>query len=496
MSIELTNLFLQEVVATNHFYRGYVGHAVDNQHNIIMDSIENTNEIHKNKIELSRLAPSMITLDVPTKEVIIPHGWGEKRYAFTLLFKCFHTLSNTVESFVMTGWTDIFSLSAASETIDDRTIFNISTITSTGTVVGSNKTINKEGMDILAISGHNVNNVVNNTPSTAIVSNSDVLEARAEGLQPQFYHNRVSEDDVNVSSLDDKTPAGYVKALFQAIEGGVQDSVAAGEAVYDSTKNPPKDHINVASMSVLSMLNAAGDGSLQNNKFGKRFLDSIDPTLMTSRKIIEIDHIMKETDDLNNTTMEASIATSIHHHISSIATKLGILTLTCSVTNMLTQQDQMNGLSLAAGEVHVEISYMRSSPDQLQTEQARVQLAGMFSRLFSIEAGPFLTQQGTVLFRGDIDYNRHKDTSILVYCDGAPFAYPYVFATFAAGLISPLLSADKIEEDKILTSLPASTNSLTALLTPITAGYNDASVTLDRANTMQHDYASARNQPY
>lgn len=471
MNIQLESLSLASVSATDHYYRPYVGHSVNRQHEIIGSAIEGVQDIHKNVNEMARLAPNMISLQAPTCGVDIPNGWGTKRFSFKLTFKERPMMGDVENTYIMSGYTDMLGCNFQTETIDEQTKFFISTITCSRTTSLLTRPQVAPGFDLLSVTGNNVNNVVDNTPAKAVNSMYDQIDAISHHQQPSHYSNRLSSDDFNTTKLNEKTPTGFVEALFGAVQSTCMDSITTEEGSFDIMS--VNHNVNFASTDIVSALNIAGDGSLYNNQFNLSFLNSIDPTLIKYRTNVYVDDVPHETEYLSNTGLEATIATNIHNHLTSIGTRLSVVSANMFITNMITNDQISAGLNLASDSIILDIPVFVTSAVRANDHVHRELMLNNFSNRFIAEAGPFLTQQGTTFFTATVEFDRQTTTRVTVQLAGERVAIPFVFGSFATNLISPLLSPDNAGENSIMSGVPSSTDSLVSLLKPIYNGYQD-----------------------
>ena len=471
-AVVLEALYLHQVSTQDHFYRGYVGHHSQGQQRQVFDTIRETlNSPSMDSRFVAGAASNLITTAPPTSDtpIDIPNGWVEPRFGFALIFTVKDGISGLVDRYNMTGWTDTFQLGNNKDCIDPNTVFHISTVTSTR--VGTRVPVSTGAVDYLAVTNDPTGrHVVDNSPNSIFMVHQDRAETGYRNVDTTHYANHLNTNSKAPVKLNEKTATGFVRSILSTIESNTMDAHASAERLRANVANVAYNTIeDTVNNKAIIALNAAGDGSLIYNVFRASFLDVIDPTLLKLRTTYSDGYMRHPSEYLDSTTIEAGIANDVHNHVTALASTCSLNSISFTFTNMATQRDHEMGKHLdSPADINIEVLRAVSSNISRQ-ENTTEFLVHKFTCGFKIEAAPYITQNGVLLFNATVSFNRFSETTITIQLDSSSIAYPFSFGTFAGGITSPLLNNGTGSKGGV----DNTTDSLTQLVPDIQNAYDD-----------------------
>lgn len=456
----------------DQFYRPFEPLLDGHQLNDITTAVKNAPKAALNSGFYSRVASGILMPSSNiTGNVSMPHGWGQKRFMFSLKVN-FKLRIGSVEKYYIQGYTEHNDQSLFSNHFDPDMLFFINSVTKT-VVQTINTDMGYQEREMVTDCSHLLSDYGTHQQDLSLVRPEDIINIMSVSHLPGINGDLCDDDgysefaEMGITNVDyrtklssgvtkskrcDDSPNTFIGELTDAFVNSKAslNTLSQGEMqVFHSAANKLSNSLP-SNDSFLSLIRNISNNSRALNHFKLRHLEDIQPGLMNS----PVTTVFKLSDhsDLaqrgqgqywNDRSWLTQMTVFVAQTTTAIMTKHGLSLLHYQATNTVYRNDFSNQ---SQHTVLIPTRYSLAVNADLTNIEAAIQLE------LEINILNVISHNHRLPYTVQVQCDMFSETKIIIQVDGSDTT-EYVYPTFADSLMPPVLTNNSDTQVNIASSL-------------------------------------------
>jgi hypothetical protein len=406
-----------------------------------------------------------------TGDVCMPHGWGQKRFMFSLKVN-FKLRIGSIEKYYIQGYTEHNDQSLFSNQFDPEMLFFINSVTKT-VVQTVNTDMGYQEREMVTDCSHLLSDYDSRQQDLSVVRPEDIINLMSVSHLPGINGDLVDDDgysdfaEMGITNVDyrtklsssvvkskraDDSPNTFIGELTDAFVNSkaTLNTISQGEMqVFHSAANKLSNSLP-SNDNFLSLIKNISNNSRALNHFKLKYLDKIQPGLMDSPvttvfKLTNHSELASRGDGQywNERSWLTQMSVFVAQTTAAVMTKHGLSRLDYQAANTISRRDFSNQ---SKHTVIIPTRYSLAVNADLSNIEAALQLELEINILNVISSNHRLPY--TVQVMCDV----FTETRIVIQVDNGDTA-EYIYPTFADSLMPPVVTNNSDTQTNIATSL-------------------------------------------